>query len=128
MIAVAVVAILATIAYPSYERYVTSSWRAKAAGCLTELAQGMERRFTANMSYVNGGLPPNTCVGEFATSNPVRYVFSFQGGDPTANAFVLQAVPQNVQATRDTLCATMRVNQAGLKTVTGTATNATDCL
>jgi len=52
MIAVAIVGILAAIAYPSYQDSVRKSWRANASACLSELAQGMERRFTGSSSYV----------------------------------------------------------------------------
>lgn len=123
MVVVAIVGILAAIAYPSYQNHVTNSWRAQAASCLHELAQGMERRFTANMSYIDpdiaiGDLPPNSCVADIQAAT--RYQFSFTA-NPTPNAFVLRAVPQGTQAANETRCGTMTINQAGVKTVTGTA-------
>ncbi len=51
MIVVAIVAVLAMIAYPSYSRQVQKSRRAQAKADLTELAQGLEREFTANRDY-----------------------------------------------------------------------------
>lgn len=125
MVVVAIVGLLAAIAYPSYQRYVTNSWRATAAACLHELAQGMERRFTANMSYVGTALPPNSCVGEI--QGAARYAFSF-AANPTATQFTLRAIPQGVQATNEPRCGTMTVNQAGARAITGNAANVSDCL
>ena len=51
MIVVAIVGILAAIAYPSYQQHVRSSRRADAQAALLELAQFMERRFTENNGY-----------------------------------------------------------------------------
>lgn len=51
MIVVAVVAILAGIAWPSYQSQIRSSNRADAQGALMGLAQAMERHFTETGSY-----------------------------------------------------------------------------
>ncbi len=51
MIAVAVVGILAAIAYPSYQNSVRRSNRAEVKGILMEDAQFLERNYTANTCY-----------------------------------------------------------------------------
>ncbi|MEW5248924.1 type IV pilin protein [Microbulbifer sp. 2201CG32-9] len=51
MIAVAIVAILAAVAWPSYQAQVRATNRADAQGALLGLAQAMERHFTQNGSY-----------------------------------------------------------------------------
>ena len=51
MIVVAVIGILAAIAYPSYQESVTKTRRSAAQGCLVEMAQFMERFYTTNMRY-----------------------------------------------------------------------------
>ena len=48
---VAVIAILAAIAYPSYINYVVESRRTTATACLVEHGQFMERLYTTNLSY-----------------------------------------------------------------------------
>ena len=51
MIAVAVVGILATIAYPSYQNQVRRSNRADAITALTAMANAQERFYLANNTY-----------------------------------------------------------------------------
>ncbi len=56
MIAVAVMAILTVIAYPSYNNYIASAKRAEAKAALLEAAQYLERQFTAEGNYDGGNL------------------------------------------------------------------------
>jgi type IV pilus assembly protein PilE len=51
LIVIAVISILAALAYPSYQESVRKSRRADAQGVMMELAQWMERRYTENNSY-----------------------------------------------------------------------------
>lgn len=51
MIVVAVIGILAAIAYPSYQEHVRKSKRADAQAALMELSHFMERYYTANGKY-----------------------------------------------------------------------------
>ena len=120
MIVIAVVAILATIAFASYQDQIVKSRRAAGASCLQERAQFMERFYTTNLTYV-GAPAPAACDTEVSPHYTVSFV-----ADPTARAFTLQAVPQGGQATRDTKCATLTINQQGARTESGTATEA-DC-
>ncbi|MNO09761.1 hypothetical protein D3C81_2331730 [compost metagenome] len=50
-------------------------------------------------------------------------------GAATATAFSITAIPKGSQASKDTLCATLSVNQAGKREVTGSAgtTGAAKC-
>ncbi|MBK1693625.1 pilus assembly protein PilE [Chromatium weissei] len=121
MIVVAIVGILAAIAYPSYQNSVQKSWRANAASCLVELAQNMERRYTATSSYVGTTLPTSNCnTAEMAT----RYVIGFDGA-ATATTFSLKAVPQTIQA--GDICGTLTINHMGQKAVTGGTGTASEC-
>lgn len=51
MITVAIVGILAAIAYPSYTSYVMRGRRAQAEATMMQMAQEQERWFTMNNSY-----------------------------------------------------------------------------
>ena len=127
MIVVAIVGILAAIAYPSYQNQLIKTRRADAKANLLELAQFMERNFTVTGRYNQdaGGnaiaAPPWTEAPQ--DSGTKFYDLSFQA--IAASTFTLQAAPKNAQ-TADTLCSTLRLDQAGNKTETGTGTTA-DC-
>lgn len=51
MIAVAIVGILATIAYPSYQNYQQTSRRSEGQSCLIQLANTQERFYASNGRY-----------------------------------------------------------------------------
>lgn len=121
MIVVAIVGILAAIAYPSYQQYVLSSWRATASGCVLSLAQSMERQFTANMTYL-AAVPVSGCTTENGMA--ARYTIGLAAA-ATANAYIVQAVPQGAQ-TADAQCGTLSINQIGTRAETGTG-SVQDC-
>nr|WP_282436995.1 type IV pilin protein [Lysobacter ciconiae] len=114
MIVVVIVAILATIAYPSYQDQVMRSRRSAGAVCLQERAQFMERHYTTNLSYAAAPAPAQ-CDGSVA-----RF-YQVQASGVTARAYTLEAVPQGAQATRDTKCGTLSINQRGERSASGTA-------
>ncbi|MFN3882278.1 MAG: type IV pilin protein [Nitrincola lacisaponensis] len=124
MIVVAIIGILAAIAYPSYQDSIMKNRRAMAQGCLMEMAQHMERIYTTNLTYA-ADTAANTqttlrslgCTTEGGLNN--FYTFNLPAASLTASAYVIEAVPQGIQAARDTGCATHRINQQGVKTTTG---------
>ena len=122
LIVIAIVAILATIAYSTYQDQIVKSRRAAAAVCLQERAQFMERFYSTNMSYAGAPNPPAQCDAEVAP----HYTLQFQAA-PTAKAYTLQAVPQAAQAARVTLCGTISLDAQGRRGEGGTATNAAEC-
>jgi type IV pilus assembly protein PilE len=116
MITVAIVGILASIAYPSYQEYVRTTRRSVATGCVQEMAQQMERRFTTSLAY-NGTttLPVLGCVNSVTSS----HTFTFSTGEPTVRTFAIEAQPVGDQE-RDN-CGNLTLNQAGFKAKSGTA-------
>lgn len=107
LIALAVVGILASIAYPSYTDHVRRTRRADAQGALMGLSNAMERYFTQNSTYcdaANAG-PPSVC-GAAASDTGPPLIYSTQspidGGTPyynltiqaaTATTYTLRAAP-----------------------------------
>lgn len=126
MIAVAIVGILAAIAYPSYMDSVRKSKRGHAKAALVELAQRAERYRTVQGSYAGfwDTVPTDhrssPRVGEGATAYALQYA-----ANETNTGFTLSAVPQGGQ-TADTRCMTLTLDQAGQKGESGTGTVA-DC-
>nr|WP_295378625.1 type IV pilin protein [Pseudoxanthomonas sp.] len=120
MIVVGVIAILAAIAYPNYQRHIVKTRRTAAAACLHERAQQLERFHTLHLSYLDmSGKPPDLvqCDADVAQ----HYRLSLSGVE--ARKFSLQATPQGAQAAADTRCGTLAINQLGIRSVSGTATD-----
>ena len=123
MVTVAIAGILAAVAYPSYTDQVVRTRRAAAAGCSFELAQFMERVYATNLRYdVDAGVATVLPALQCATDLSTNYAFSFAAGQPQARTFTVLATPGGMQATRDTKCATLSLNQASSKGESGTGT------
>lgn len=126
MIVVAIIGVLAAIAYPSYQDSITKSHRAQAKSTLFEYAQFMERNFSTTGDYAKKAdgsaiaLPSLQGAVDLAS----HYDFALGTGTTatTATAFVVSATPKGAQATRDTKCGTLTLDQSGIKTESGTGT------
>lgn len=110
MIVVALLAILGSIAIPSYQSYVQKARRADARGALTNAAQMLERYATENASkgYKDAVVP--------ATSENGHYTLTFSTPN-TASAwtYTLKAEPAGSQ--RQDACGSYTLNQSGLRGV-----------
>ncbi len=121
MIVVAIIAILASIAFGSYQHHVVNTRRAAAAACLLERTQRLERFHTLHLSYPDA-TGAAAILAECGDGLARHYRINLSS--ISARAFALQAVPQGAQAKADTRCGTLTINQLGVRTVSGTA-NAT---
>lgn len=118
VVAIAIVAILAAIAYPSYLDQVVKTRRSAAASCMMEQAQFMERYYSTHMSYAEAELPDTACEDDLDG----HYVIDF-AAEPEANSYMLTATPLGTQESRDRLCGTLSVNERGTKSVSGTSSS-----
>jgi len=113
MIVVAIVGILARIAYGSYNSSVAKSRRSVAQGCLVEQAQFLERYYTTNMSYIGATLPS---ISAQQCQSDLKAYYRFSLTTPTASGYTLTATAIGVQATADASCTTpMTVDQTGAR-------------
>ncbi|WP_350016973.1 type IV pilin protein [Rhodanobacter sp. IGA1.0] len=126
MITVVIIAILAAIAWPIYSKYVTKTRRVAAEGCLSEYANYMERYYTTNLRYNKDSagtantlaLASLSCAGNSQTGR--FYSYDLPAASLTVSAYVLTADPQGVQATGDTKCGKLSLNQKGERDAGGT--------
>jgi len=122
MIVVSVIAILTTIAYPSYRVYMLRTHRAEAKATLMQTAQQLERCYTRFNAYNNGGCAIATTLGGAGVSSTGNYYTVTFTAAPTASAYSLTAAPQGSQ-TQDTTCGSLTLTQAGARGQSGSATN-----
>lgn len=123
MIVVAIIGILAAIAYPSYINHITRSRRADGQTGLMNLAARMERYYSENNTYATATIAAGSAVTDVLTNNQSTdgwYTISIPA--QTATTFTLQAAPNGDQAANDGLCATLTLNQLGVKGENGTGT------
>jgi len=122
MVVVAIVGILAAIAYPSYTEFIMKGRRTDGKNALLTATGAMERYFSENGRYVTsaGG---STCPNVFsANSTENHYAITAICADTT---FTITATPQNAQSTDK--CGSLTINQAQAKGVSGGTLSATSC-
>lgn len=136
MITVAIVGILATVAYPSYTQYVVRSNRAAAQSYMLGLASQQAQFLLDARSYFctdSGGCahvltssttPAFTPPAEVSKNYSVIVTASTISGMP---AFTIKATPTGVQLSRDTKCQALTLDHTGAKGIIGGTGSATQC-
>lgn len=140
MITVVIIGILASIAYPSYTRYIAETRRSDATINLLRIAAQQEKFFTecgtytTNFNGVISNPPPlPRCTGlgigptaaTFTTSEGYYNITAAPGpnpGDTIANSFLLSAAPvaTSSQFSADNAkCTTITITNTGAKDATG---------
>ncbi len=124
MITVAIVAILAAVAYPSYTEYVAKGRRARATADLMAAHQWMERFYTENFRYDQNAAGTATTdsalfPARFSTSPPPG-----EGGGAAYNLSLsaLARESYTITATRTGAmgsdgCGNFTINQLGVKSI-----------
>ncbi len=113
MIAVAVIAILVAVAYPSYQRQMARGARADAHSALAAIANRQEQYFYDHRSYTN-----STKALGFAASyltDGGHYLITLAAPDSGSlkTGFVATATAQGGHASRDAGCLTLTINALG---------------
>lgn len=107
MIVVAIIGILAAIAYPSYQNSVQNSRRADAQSALTAFSNAMERHYTNNNNSYEGAAGTAATPEDlgapriFPTEAPLDGATKFYDltiSAVTRNAYTIQATAKGAQA------------------------------
>lgn len=118
MIVVAIIGILAAVAYPSYASYIVRSNRAAAQSYMMEVSALQQRYLLDTRSYATSMSDLDTTVPAEVSRNYL--ITTDLGATATPPSFLVTAKPINNQLSRDTACATLTIDEAGRKTVSGT--------
>lgn len=113
MIAVAIVAILAAVAYPSYSRYMLTSHRTEAQAALVRVSNLEERYFMDNNSYgslFDLGLTATSAATSLVTENGYYTLRSVVSGA----TYTLTATATGSQSS-DTECGSLSLDSSGHK-------------
>ncbi|MBQ4812303.1 prepilin-type N-terminal cleavage/methylation domain-containing protein [Pseudoalteromonas luteoviolacea] len=113
MIVVAILGILATLAYPNYQGYLQRGARAEAMTILLDAANKQEQYFVDNREYASSlsdiGVPTTSGNGYFNIT-----VILASGG------YTLTATAANGPVKGDLVCTSLSLNNLGIKSITGT--------
>lgn len=129
MIVVAIVGILASIAYPNYTRYVQKSKRTDAMVALMQAAQQQEKYFSQNLKYAHDeetlyGLADGTAVESENDLYTITVSGTKSGGGVCTNAdaanscitYTVKAVAKSGESqTHDQTCREFTVTNTGVK-------------
>jgi type IV pilus assembly protein PilE len=128
VIAMAIVALLAAIALPSYRKQMQKSNRAVAKTVLTQVISRQEAFFadrkvySTTMAGLNYGVDGADKVyvgkdGSLAAATSTDAIYSVNFSASSATAFTVQALPLNTQS--DDTCGTLTITSLGVKSQSG---------
>ena len=127
MITVAIIGVLAALAYPSYARYIARGKRS-AAQSFMHAVQSKQEQFmlnarsyfdidgTAGKTWADRGITvPQEVLDNYTVT------VGLDAGPPPG--YTITAAPKTVQQANDASCGTLTLTSLGLKSVSGTASN-----
>ena len=121
MIVVAIIGILAAIAYPSYQAQIRRSNRTEAKVALEQRALALEKCYTRAMSYDGCGVT----MGATADGH---YTLALTAGDSGSltTSFLLTATPAGSQA-NDAECMSFTLSNSGARNIIGGSGDRNTC-
>lgn len=111
LITVAIIGILASVAYPSYTDYVSRSNRSEAQRELMRLANLQEQLFVDTRAYTENMKNLGLDADPFITGSKYYSIDAAVSG----STFILTATAKGSQSSNDTDCTTLTINELGTK-------------
>ncbi len=91
MVVVAIIGIIASVAYPTYQNYISETYRAQASTDLKRCALSLERFYSNGFTYVGGAGQCTLWSPSEGTFAQRRYTLNLP--NLTANNYTIQATP-----------------------------------
>lgn len=113
MIVVAIIGILAGIAYPSYLNYLVKAKRTEAQTDMLKIQLGLEKWRANNSTY------SATLAQAGFTDDNANYNFEITAGNPAGSLYTIKATAQGTQSTNDSACTPLTINQSNAKGPSG---------
>ena len=115
LVTVAIVAILAAVAYPSYTNHVQKAHRIEAKSALLQIQVAQEKYFLQNNTYASSLSDLNIGFsGSSPTTSGGYYTLSYSVGSP-ATSYTVTATATTLQSA-DTQCNSFTINETGSRT------------
>ena len=130
MVVVAIIALLASIGYPSYMGYITRANRTAAKSLLLQVADRQEQFFANNKRYADDltdlGYPANGFMindqGAATAAAADDRVYAIRLTNTTPLTYTVNAAPEQRQAAHDAQCQTLTLTHTGIRSQTGAST------
>ena len=125
MITVAVVGILAAVAFPSYTQYIVRANRSAAQSFMFSVNNKQEQYMLDARSYATSLAALNMTVpADVSDKYDVTTTANMAVTPPT---YSVKAAPRGIQLSRDTKCGTLKLSNLGVKEIEFGTASAADC-
>lgn len=117
MITIVIIAILASIAYPTYQDTIRKAHREEAKRTLLEGAQYLENYYAMNLTYGNAINTSDQIIG-FTLSSEFSNDYELTATSAGANTYLLVATPKTGSIQANDSCGTLSINNHAFTTPT----------
>ncbi len=117
MIVIAIMGIVLSFAYPSYQSYIARAHRIEGQIALFDLANRMEKHYEHYATYANAAIATGTQYDVLDSRHTPQGWYELSIVMATEEHFTVQATPTQIQAQQDRWCQTLRLNDQGEQSI-----------